>query len=435
MTRVGMRVTIYMTIEQKASSFSELGISAKILSILEFHGFKQPTPIQHQAIPPALEGKDLIGIAQTGTGKTLAFGIPMIQRLNALDGQGLILLPTRELALQVDETLQKIGGGLGLRTVVLIGGAPMPKQMKEIARSPHIIVATPGRLADHLKRRTINLSRVKIAVLDEADRMFDIGFAPQIKEILSLLTSERQTMLFSATMSAEIAKLASRYLKLPLRIEVAPAGTTVNQIEQEVFFIDKENRMQLLDKILMESAGRVLVFSRTKHGAKKITNALKQMNYSATEIHSNKSLAQRKDALSGFKTGKYRVLVATDIAARGIDVKEIELVVNFDMPDDLENYVHRIGRTGRAGHTGKAISFAGRDEKSSIRNIERLIRKTLPILEVPVLPPKRQIIEQPRENNYSRGRSFGGFRGEKSKPAGHNSFNYPKRKRTGSYRH
>jgi len=435
MARVGMRVTKYMTIEQKASSFSELGISAKILGILEFHGFKQPTPIQHQAIPPALEGKDLIGIAQTGTGKTLAFGIPMIQRLNALDGQGLILLPTRELALQVDETLQKIGKGLGLRTVVLIGGAPMPKQMKEIARSPHIIVATPGRLADHLKRRTISLSRVKIAVLDEADRMFDIGFAPQIKEILSLLTGERQTMLFSATMSAEIAKLASRYLKLPLRIEVAPAGTTVNQIEQEVFFIDKENRMQLLDKILMESAGRVLVFSRTKHGAKKITNALKQMNYSATEIHSNKSLAQRKDALSGFKTGKYRVLVATDIAARGIDVKEIELVVNFDMPDDLENYVHRIGRTGRAGHTGKAISFAGRDEKSSIRNIERLIRKTLPILEVPVLPPKRQIVEQVRENNFSGRRSFGGFRGEKSKPAGSSSYNYPKRKRTGSYRH
>lgn len=421
---------IFMT-PNKMVSFSELGISPKILGILEYHKFIQPTPIQHQAIPVALEGKDIIGIAQTGTGKTLAFGVPMIQCLGASKGRGLILLPTRELALQVDETLQKIGRSLGLRTAVLIGGASMHLQNTALYKNPHIIIATPGRLADHLERRTVNLSQVKVVVLDEADRMFDIGFAPQIKEILSLITLEHQTMLFSATMSPQIAKLASQYLKLPLRIEIAPSGTTASQVEQEVFIINRESKMQLLDKILMESEGRVLVFSRTKHGAKKITSALRQMNYVAAEIHSNKSLAQRKDALQGFKTGKYRVLVATDIAARGIDVKEIELVINFDMPDDLENYVHRIGRTGRAGHTGKAITFATRDEKSDVRSIERLIRKTLPILEVPVLPPKRKILEDTYRHNtgnfrHSTSRKFPSRKNERG---GHNSSGYSRRER------
>ncbi|HBU07464.1 MAG TPA: DEAD/DEAH box helicase [Candidatus Magasanikbacteria bacterium] len=428
-----------MTKEHEASGFSELGISPKILGILEYHKFIKPTPIQHQAIPAALEGKDIIGIAQTGTGKTLAFGVPMIQRLGLLKGQGLILLPTRELALQVDETLQKIGNGLGLRTVVLIGGASMHQQINALHRGPHIIIATPGRLVDHLEKRTLSLSQVKIAVLDEADRMLDIGFAPQIKEILSLLTVERQTMLFSATMSPQIAKLASHYLKIPLRIEVAPSGTTASQIEQEVFLIEKENKMQLLDKILTENKGRILVFARTKHGAKKITSALRQMNFSAIDIHSNKSLAQRKDALAGFKTGRYRVLVATDIAARGIDVKEIEIVVNYDMPDDLENYVHRIGRTGRAGETGKAITFATRNEKSDVRSIERLIRKTIPILEVPVLPPRRQLMAEKPEYNSDRfarrpsGRNFSS--GRNNNQTKQNSFGYAKRKKNTGYRH
>lgn len=390
----------------KTASFGELGIAPKILGILEYHKFTDPTPIQHQAIPVALEGKDIIGIAQTGTGKTLAFGLPLIQRLSILKVKGLILLPTRELALQVDETLQKIGNSLGLKTAVLIGGAPIQQQIRSLSRSPHIIIATPGRLVDLLKRRALNLNQIKIVILDEADRMLDIGFAPQIKEILCQISINRQTMLFSATMSSDIAKLASKCQKLPLRIEVAPSGTTPSQVEQEVFIINKESKMQLLDKILQDNKGSVLIFSRTKHGAKKITIALKSMNYSTAEIHSNRSLSQRREALEGFKNGKYRILVATDIAARGIDVKGISLVINYDMPDDLENYVHRIGRTARAGETGKAITFATKEERNDVKSIERIIRKTLPILETPVLPLAR-IKNQPVRQNHRPERNYG----------------------------
>lgn len=430
MARVGSGSSIYMTADKNAS-FSDLGIAPKILGILEYHKFIQPTPIQRQAIPVVLEGKDIIGVAQTGTGKTLAFGLPMIQSLAISKAKGLILLPTRELALQVDQTLQKIGNSLGLKTAVLIGGASIGQQQKALQRSPHIIISTPGRLVDLLKRRSLNLNQIKIVVLDEADRMLDIGFAPQIKEILSQISIERQTLLFSATMSPEIAKLASRYQKLPLRIEVAPSGTTSSQVEQEVFIINKEAKMQLLDKILTDNKGSVLIFSRTKHGAKKITLALKGINYSAAEIHSNRSLNQRKEALEGFRNGKYRILVATDIAARGIDVKGIALVINYDMPDDLENYVHRIGRTGRADDTGKAITFATREERADVKSIERLIRKTLPILEVPALPPKRQAVELARgygRGDYQAGRARR-FGSAKNRRTSSGSFNYPKRKK------
>lgn len=416
----------------KTASFSELGIAPKILSILEYHKFTNPTPIQHQAIPVALEGKDIIGIAQTGTGKTLAFGLPLIQRLGILKAKGLILLPTRELALQVDEILKKIGSSIGLKTAVLIGGASMHLQMKSLLRSPHIIIATPGRLVDLLNRRSLNLHQIKVVILDEADRMLDIGFAPQIKEILSQISVDRQTMLFSATMSPEIARLAAQYQKLPLRIEVAPSGTTSSQVEQEVFIVNKESKMQLLDKILQENKGSVLVFARTKHGAKKITISLRSAGHTAAEIHSNRSLGQRKEALEGFKNGKYRILVATDIAARGIDVKGISLVINYDMPDDLENYVHRIGRTARAGETGKAITFATREERYNVKSIERLIRKTLPILEVPVLPPRRQVIEQKNsysENDFKHRTPQRRFNNNRNTRPGHDSYNYPKRRR------
>jgi len=369
--------------------FSDLGIEPRILNILEKYRFTKPTPIQHQAIPVALRGMDLVGVAQTGTGKTLAFGVPMIQKLLHEKGQGLILLPTRELALQVEETLQKIGQPLGLKTAVLIGGAPMFRQIQMLRRNPHIIVATPGRIADHLMQRTLTLNQVKIAVLDEADRMLDIGFAPQIKQIISGLPSQRQTMLFSATMSAEVSQLAARYLKMPLRIEVAPSGTAASKVEHEVFIVSKECKMQLLDKILAENQGSVLVFSRTKHGAKRIAASVRGMGHAAVEMHSNRSLAQRRAALQGFKTGQYRVLVATDIAARGIDVNGISIVINYDLPENSEDYVHRIGRTGRAEKSGKAISFASPDQRPDIKSIEKLIRKTLPILALPVLPARR----------------------------------------------
>lgn len=371
-----------------ATSFEGLGISQNFLKILADANFQTPTPIQHQSIPAAIEGKDLIGIAQTGTGKTLAFGIPMIQRLGLNKGQGLILLPTRELALQVNETLQKIGAPLGLRTVVTIGGESMSRQTKLLAQNPHIIVATPGRLNDHLKQGTLKLNRIQILVLDEADRMFDMGFAPQIAQILKVLPKERQTLLFSATMPPEIAKIAGSHMKLPVRIEVAPQGTAAQNVEQEIFIIRRDDKIRLLQKILAEYKGTILVFSRTKHGAKRITQNIQKFGYTAAEIHSNKSLAQRIKALDGFKKGIFRVLVATDIAARGIDVKNIELVINFDLPDNSEDYVHRIGRTGRAGSSGKAISFATPDQRGDIQGIERLIKKTLTISKLPNdLPP------------------------------------------------
>lgn len=374
-----------------APNFDNLGISLNLLEVLGKLHFSAPTPIQHQCIPAALEGKDIVGIAQTGTGKTLAFGIPMLQLLSQNKGQGLILLPTRELALQVDEVLQKLGKSFGLRTVVLIGGASAGPQIQAIKRNPHIIVSTPGRLIDHLQQKNLHLDKIKMIVLDEADRMLDIGFMPQIKQILTLVPKDRQTMMFSATMPKVIAEMAARFMKTPWRIEVAPAGTTATQVEQEIFMVPKENRINLLHKILADNHGSVLIFSRTKHGAKKIAGFVRGMGHSAVEIHSNRSLAQRQEALAGFKNGKYRVLVATDIAARGIDVTGISLVINYDLPNNPDDYVHRIGRTARAGATGKAVSFAGSDEKFVIKQIEKLIKKTIPVIPMPALPATRII--------------------------------------------
>lgn len=370
--------------------FADLTIAQKLLDVLQHLNFTIPTPIQHQCIPHAIEGKDLVGIAQTGTGKTLAFGIPMIQRIAELRGQGLILLPTRELALQVDEALQKIGRPLGLKTIVLIGGTSSYQQKQALRQGPHIIISTPGRLIDHLDQRNLSLMQVKTIVLDEADRMLDIGFMPQIKKILEQAPTNRQTLLFSATMPSQIAGLAARYMRSPLRIEVAPAGTASANVAQEIFFVSKDAKSQLLDKVLSDNQGKVLLFSRTKHGAKKIAMYVRSMGHTAAEIHSNRSLPQRKAALEGFKLGRFRVLVATDIAARGIDVHDISLVINYDLPDNLDDYVHRIGRTGRAGKFGKAITFAMQGEKFNIKQIERLIKKTIPVLDLPHLPPRRE---------------------------------------------
>ncbi len=385
-----------------AIRFDNLGIAPKLLDILRQNNFTVPTPIQHQCIPQALEGKDIVGVAQTGTGKTLAFGLPMIQRLSALKGQGLILLPTRELALQVDEVLNQVGRSFGLKTAILIGGASMGQQIQALRRNPHIIVATPGRMNDHLQQKTVSLQNTKIIVLDEADRMLDIGFMPQIVEILKNAPKERQTLMFSATMPQSIATLAARYMKMPLRIEVAPSGTPAANVEQEIFITSKELKLALLEKILSDNPGQVLVFSRTKHGAKKISNNLRDIGFKAVEIHSDRTLAQRRNAMDGFKSGQYRILVATDIAARGIDVTGISLVINYDLPGNSEDYVHRIGRTGRAGKFGKAISFATPDQRSDIRQIERLIKKTIPILALPPLQPRHNIA---RINIYQNERS------------------------------
>lgn len=366
-------------------SFHGLGIAPAFLDILNKNKYYTPTPIQEQSIPIAIAGKDIIGIAQTGTGKTLAFGIPMLQRLAMHKGRGLVILPTRELALQVDEVLKKIGRVFGLKTAVLIGGQAMEHQLRQLKAHPHIIVATPGRLNDHLEHKTLNLSLAKIFVLDEADRMLDMGFAPQIKKILLHLPKDRQTMLFSATLPGEIISLARSYMKMPVRVEVAPSGSTAKDVTQEVFFVEKRDKIHLLENILSEYHGSVLVFTRTKYEAKKVSAIVLRMGHRAAEIHSNRTLGQRREALEGFKIGKYRVLVATDIAARGIDVSGIELVINYDLPMSPEDYVHRIGRTGRAGLVGHAISFAMPQQKGDVKGIERVIRMTVPVTPTPAL--------------------------------------------------
>ncbi len=375
---------------QEGGSFYGLGIAPKLLEVLDRLKFTVPTPIQQKCIPIAIEGKDIIGIAQTGTGKTLAFGVPMVQRLAQVKGRGLIILPTRELALQVDETLQQIGRSIGLRTAVIIGGASMVRQVQMLARNPHIIVGTPGRIIDHLNQKSLGLNDVRVLVLDEADRMLDMGFAPQIRRILTVVPKERQTMLFSATMPEDIVRIASTHMQLPLRVEIARSGSTPERVEQELFVVKQDQKLRLLESLLAEYHGSVLVFTRTKFGARKICHAVVGIGHRAAEIHSNRSLNQRREALDGFKSGKYRVLIATDIAARGIDVTGIELVINYDLPEDPEDYVHRIGRTGRAGRSGHAISFAMPDQGSVVRDIEKLVRTSLPISRLPQLPPERK---------------------------------------------
>lgn len=368
-----------------SNSFHGLGIAPKVLEVLNRYGFVTPTPIQHQCIPIAIEGKDIVGIAQTGTGKTLAFGIPMLQSLIQEEGEGLVVVPTRELAMQVNEALQQIGSQIGIHSVVLIGGEPMEQQLKMLRSSPQVLIATPGRLNDHLQQRTVFLRSTRILVLDEADRMLDMGFYPQIRTIFEHLPQNRQTMLFSATIPPEIIKVATRYMKLPVSVEVAPSGTTAAEVSQELFFVESKDKTHLLLTLLSQYQGSVLVFAKTKVGARKLSRQIRHSGHRAIDLHSDRSLAQRLDALEGFKIGKYRVLIATDIAARGIDVTGIELVVNYDLPMNTQDYVHRIGRTGRAGSVGHAISFAMPHQKRDVKAIEKLIRMAVKVSPVPKL--------------------------------------------------
>lgn len=403
-----------MANKTSTSGFSGLGIAPNLLDAVARLKFAEPTPIQKRAIPAAIEGEDVIAIAQTGTGKTLAFGIPLIQRLAQIKGRSLVLLPTRELAMQVDQSLQAVGKHLGLRTAILIGGAAPGPQREALGRKARIIIATPGRLIDFVEQRLVNLSDIEILVLDEADRMLDMGFAPQINRILDLVPKQRQTMLFSATMPAEIIDIAKRHMELPIHVEIARSGTTAEKIMQEVFFVERSAKSRLLEHLLLQYPGPVLTFTRTKHSARNLARQVKVMGHKAAELHSNRTQGQRRDALEGFKSGKYRVLVATDIAARGIDVSGIELVVNYDLPSNSEDYVHRIGRTGRAGLAGRAISFATFDQRGEVRRIEQLIRTALPVAQLPALPPARprpqrvqQSEKQVRQEQFSRRRSQG----------------------------
>jgi ATP-dependent RNA helicase RhlE len=372
---------------QDTITFASLNLAAPILRALVDKAYTHPSPIQAQAIPPLLEGRDLIGCAQTGTGKTAAFALPILQRLSARPQprsprrpRALILTPTRELAAQIGDNIALYGRHLPLRHAVIFGGVGEQPQIRALAAGVEIIVATPGRLLDLMEQGHALLDRVEIFVLDEGDRMLDMGFAPDVKRILAKLPSPRQSLLFSATMPEEIRHLANRFLRDPVRVEVSPVASTVDSVEQRVCHVLRSDKHRLLVHTLARHAeGLVLVFSRTKHGANRLAGNLERDGIRATAIHGNKSQGARQRALEDFRTGRTRVLVATDIAARGIDVKGIALVVNFDIPEEPEAYVHRIGRTARMGASGLAFSFCDPSERASFRDIQRLIRQTIQV--------------------------------------------------------
>ena len=371
--------------------FSDLGLSAPLLGALAAEGYAAPTPIQSQAIPPALSGRDLCGIAQTGTGKTAAFALPILQRLATMPQRpaphscrALILSPTRELASQIADSFRAYGVHLPLSTAVVFGGIPIGPQRQKLAHGVDILVATPGRLLDLIDNRALALSSVSELVLDEADRMLDLGFIHALRRIVKLLPRQRQTLLFSATMPRAIAALAEDYLDNAVKVVVAPAATPVERIEQGVMFVASEQKRDLLVTLLRDAAfTRVLVFTRTKHGADRVVRYLVGTGVEATAIHGNKSQPQRERALAGFRAGRARVLVATDIAARGIDIDDVSHVINFELPNVAEDYVHRIGRTARAGDKGTAIAFCSEDERPYLRDIERLTRRSIPSMPLP----------------------------------------------------
>ncbi len=369
-------------------TFKDLNLLAPILEALQTEGYTQPTPIQEQAIPIILQKKDLLGVAQTGTGKTAAFALPMLQLLSAehkesyLHIKALILTPTRELAIQIEESFATYGKHLQLKQAVIFGGVPQGSQVAKLRAGIDILIATPGRLLDLMNQRFINLSNISFFVLDEADRMLDMGFIHDVKKVVAKLPQKRQTLLFSATMPTEIQKLAHSILHNPEKVEVTPVSSTVEKIDQSVFFVETKEKKNLLAHLLKDPAIKSgLVFTRTKHGADKVVKDLSRYGITAEAIHGNKSQTARQRALSNFKSGNIRILVATDIAARGIDVDGITHVINFDIPEVPETYVHRIGRTARAGASGTAYSFCDREEMTDLKNIQKLIKLNLPVKE------------------------------------------------------
>ncbi len=415
--------------------FEKLNLIAPIREALKKEGYTIPTDIQRQAIPPLLEGRDIVGCAQTGTGKTAAFAIPILQRLYEEQGaaghvktagqkdtkpiRALILSPTRELALQISESFSAYGRYAGLKNTVIFGGVGQKSQTDTLKKGVDILVATPGRLLDLMNQKFIDLSHIEILVLDEADRMLDMGMVNDVKKVIAHLPGNRQTMLFSATMPPEISKLADSILKEPVKVAVTPISSTIDIIEQSVYFVGKKDKKSLLIHLLKDkSVASALVFSRTKHGADKIIKDLAKAGVEAQAIHGNKSQGARQLALNNFKAKKTRVLVATDIAARGIDVEELSHVINYDLPNIPETYVHRIGRTGRAGAGGAAISFCDADEKPYLKDIQKLISKSIPVVEDHPFPLG---LTEPSENaapqkvSAPKQRTYGYFRGNRRK--------------------
>ncbi|MEG2291547.1 MAG: DEAD/DEAH box helicase [Clostridium sp.] len=419
--------------------FENLEIIEPILKALKEEGYTKPTPIQEKSIPHLIKGRDMLGCAQTGTGKTASFAIPVLQNIFNEEIQkgpkkikALILAPTRELAIQIEESFTAYGKNLNIKNLVIFGGVPQNPQTRALKQGVDVLIATPGRLIDLVNQKFIDLQNVKYFVLDEADRMLDMGMINDVKKIIARLPKVRQNMLFSATMPKEVSNLVDSILRNPVKVEVAPVSSTVDRIEQSIYFVSKKNKKSLLIDILRdESIASVLVFSRTKRGANVITKELVGAGIEAQAIHGDKSQNQRQLALSNFKEGKIRVLVATDIAARGIDVDELSHVVNFDLPEVPETYVHRIGRTGRAGNDGVAIAFCSEEEKELLRFIEKLIAKKVPVIEGHKYPitadeaayEKQETAKKNARGNGARGGSSRGTssRGDSTKGASNRS--------------
>lgn len=366
-------------------SFNNTGLIAPILKAITEIGYTNPTDIQKQAIPKILAGRDLIGCAQTGTGKTAAFAMPILQltveeKSNEKNPRTLILVPTRELAIQIDQSIEAYSKHIRARHLVIFGGVSQHAQVAQLQKGVDILVATPGRLLDLIQQKYIHLGAIRRLVLDEADNMLDMGFIHDLKKIIKLVPEQRQTLFFSATMPKEIRKLADSILDRPLEINVNPVSSTAEKVSQSVYFIEKKEKAALLRRLLeVDTEAQTLVFTRTKHGADRLSKSLKKGGIMSVCIHGNKSQNARQNALTAFKAGKVNVLIATDIAARGIDIQELPQVINYDLPNDSETYVHRIGRTGRAGKEGKAYSFCSEEEKSTLHKIQKLIGFQLPI--------------------------------------------------------
>ncbi|MBU2526025.1 MAG: DEAD/DEAH box helicase [Bacteroidetes bacterium] len=407
-------------------SFTSLGLSDALLKAVSKQGYTQPSPIQQKAIPLILERKDILASAQTGTGKTAGFTLPMLQILSQQPFlrnrpvRALVLTPTRELAAQVYENVKEYGAFLDLKSAVIFGGVNQNSQVASLRSGVDILIATPGRLLDLHNQNLLSLSGIQMLVLDEADRMLDMGFLRDIKKIMSLMPPRRQNLLFSATFSREIKALANEILNHPVLVEATPENTTVEKINQKVYHLDKSHKTQVLIKLISDGAWeQVLVFTRTKHGANNLTKKLINHQVSALAIHGNKSQGARTNALQGFKDGTVRVLVATDIAARGLDIPLLPHVVNFELPNIPEDYVHRIGRTGRAGASGEAISLVGADERAYLKDIERLIGMQIPTATVADFVPDPNV--QADEERPPRPTRYQGFKSGSAHPSNRNS--------------
>lgn len=391
-------------------SFDTLGLAPELVRVATEQGYKVSTPIQRQAIPPILAGRDILAGAQTGTGKTAAFAFPILQLMSQNNAaiktrkvRALVLTPTRELAAQVDDSFNIYGEYLPFKTRVVFGGVSINVQMEKLRKGCDILVATPGRLLDHAQRRTVDLSQVEILVLDEADRMLDMGFIHDIRKIIALLPKQRQNLMFSATYSPEIKKLADSMLKSPVTVEVAQRNATAERIKHCVHSVDKSAKSKLLSYLIgSRNLQQVLVFTRTKHGADRLAKQLAQSGLNSAAIHGNKTQGARTRALADFKENKVRVLVATDIAARGLDIDQLPLVVNFDLPMVAEDYVHRIGRTGRAGNEGEAISLVSPDEHRLLKDIERLLKREIPRSVIPGFEPDPTVKHQAASNQHNK---------------------------------